>query len=139
MTFRAQAGQFCPVTVIPPMLHTHLHLNNTLIRRTSGRRHHRREQNLLQLDAARSTAGAGDTATTGPTFTSIDFISRSSTRTGKVPSGCRHGRRPAAQSIPSPGHSETTQIMSACLPACRLHVLRSLQCTELGPGNAKTC
>ena len=29
--------QFSPVTTIPPMLHTHLHFNTTLIRRTSGR------------------------------------------------------------------------------------------------------
>ena len=33
-------------------------------------------------------------------------------------------------------HTHTTQIMRACLPS---RVLRSLQCTELGPGNAKTC
>ena len=29
---------FPPVTLIPPMLHTYLHVNNTLIRRTSGRK-----------------------------------------------------------------------------------------------------
>jgi hypothetical protein len=29
--------QFSHVSMIPPMLHTHLHINTTLIRRTSGR------------------------------------------------------------------------------------------------------
>jgi hypothetical protein len=30
--------QFSPISIIPPLLHTHLHLNTAVIRRTNGRR-----------------------------------------------------------------------------------------------------
>ena len=40
---------FSPVCIIPPMFHTHLHINNTAIRRTSGRSLRTFEQSVLVL------------------------------------------------------------------------------------------
>ena len=48
------ALQFSPVTTIPPLLHTHLHLKNIPIRRTSGRNLENLKKKLLSLTIAGS-------------------------------------------------------------------------------------
>ena len=127
-----------PVLEFPPTLRTYLHLNTCVIRRTSGRSLQisgvigEKRISLFYPDAWHIKA-VPITTTKGPVFTFYRFHF-SAVRQAQ-------SRWPAAQSIPSPGshartHTETTQIMRACLPS---RVLRSLQCTELGPGNAKTC